>query len=306
MVSFDPKLHTQFEEVKKSGRSVALQNCFVKRSRFETDNFEIHVNNKSSIVSSPKKFKVSEDALTTSCCPELGTIEELKDLTEHQQLNVTGKIQSISVVEQLVKKGTGKQLSKQDFVIVDGTGACRGVAWEQHLGKLKVDSCYKIINATVRSFNGSKYISLGERSLLQDVEDIGYVVDESPFDGSGGITVMKAEIIAVIKIEAYASCRNCNGKVIQVGGIGECSKCSAKMKIGKWKNKNVARVILEDGEEKEHKLTIFDEVLQQIANLGGGTGANVDITEQLLSSPKLNYTIKGNETVSAVSRILDA
>ena len=116
VVSFDPKLHTQFEEVKKSGRSVALQNCFVKRSRFETDNFEIHVNNKSSIVSSPKKFKVSEDALTTSCCPELGTIEELKDLTEHQQLNVTGKIQSISVVEQLVKKGTGKQLSKQDFV----------------------------------------------------------------------------------------------------------------------------------------------------------------------------------------------
>ena len=56
-------------------------------------------------------------------------VEELKDLTEHQLITVTGQIQSISVVEQLTKKGTGKQLSKQDVILADGTGACRGVAW---------------------------------------------------------------------------------------------------------------------------------------------------------------------------------
>lgn len=90
VVSFDPKLHAQFEEVKKSGCSVALQNCYVKRSRFETDNVEIHVNNKSVIA---KRFKVSEDVQPrTSGCPELGTLEELKELTEHQQITVTGKV----------------------------------------------------------------------------------------------------------------------------------------------------------------------------------------------------------------------
>ena len=40
-VSFDPKLHAQFKEVKNLGCSVALQKCYVKRSRFEMDNVEI-------------------------------------------------------------------------------------------------------------------------------------------------------------------------------------------------------------------------------------------------------------------------
>ena len=30
-------------------------------------------------------------------------------------------------------------------------------------------------------------LSLGKGSLLQDVENIGYVADESPFDGNGEI-----------------------------------------------------------------------------------------------------------------------
>lgn len=112
---------------KKLECSVALENCYVKRSRFETDNSEIHINSKYSIVNSPKKFKLSEDVQRrTSGCPELGTLEELKDLSEHRQINVTGKVQSIFVVEHLVKKGTGKQLSKQDFDIANGTEGWHG------------------------------------------------------------------------------------------------------------------------------------------------------------------------------------
>lgn len=181
-------------------------------------------------------------------------------------------------MEQVVKKGIGKQLSKQDFVIADGTGTCRGVAWEQVVGKLKVDGCYKIMNATIQSFNGSKYLLLGEKSLVQDVEDIGYITDELSFDGNGGISVMKADVIAVIKIESYPSCQNCNGMVVEVRGIGKCSKCGTKIKMEKSKNKNVARVILEDDQGKEHKVTIFDDVVQQIANFG----EVVDISEHLL------------------------
>ena len=102
-----------------------------------------------------------------------------------------------------------------------------------------VDSSYNIMNAIVQSFNGSKYLSLSERSLLQDVKDIGYVTDELPLDEDGGIAVIKVEVVAVIKIEGYASCRNCNGKVVQVQGMGECNKCGTKMKIEKSKNKSV-------------------------------------------------------------------
>ena len=189
------------------------------------------------------------------CCPELQTLEELKDAAEHQQVAFTGKVLSCSAVEELVKKGAGKQLRKQDFVIADSTTSCRGMAWEQHLHQLKEDGSYKILNTTVRSFNGAKYFSLGDKAVVTTVGDVGdVVVDESTFDGSGGITVVQAEIVAVLKVETYIGCRNCNSKVTQVGAIGECTKCSAKMKITKCKSKHVGRVILEDSNGNEHKL----------------------------------------------------
>ena len=104
LVSFDPNLRNKLEEIRKSGGGLALQNCLVKR---KADNFELHVNNKSSVVSSPKKFKVSDDNVENGMsCPELRTLEELKDLAEHQRVSFTGKVISISGVEELVKKAT--------------------------------------------------------------------------------------------------------------------------------------------------------------------------------------------------------
>jgi len=59
MISFDPKLHEQFEEAQKSQSSVALKNCIVKRER--SNKLEILVNSKSSLIKSSKKFKVTEE-----------------------------------------------------------------------------------------------------------------------------------------------------------------------------------------------------------------------------------------------------
>ena len=118
---------------------------------------------------------------------------------------------------------------------------------EQQVNVLKEEDSYKFMNATVRSFNGSKYISLGEKSEIQKVKDIGDVVDKSVFDGNGELKVFRAEIVTVINVEMYSSCRNCNAKVSEAsGGIAMCSKCHSKMKLAKCGKKGVARVILED------------------------------------------------------------
>ena len=61
LVSFDPTLRTKFEDIRKSGGGVALENCMIKR-KAASEEFELHVNSKSSVVNSPKKFKLSEDA----------------------------------------------------------------------------------------------------------------------------------------------------------------------------------------------------------------------------------------------------
>ena len=303
LVSFDPTLRNKFEEIRKSGEGLALQNCFVKR---KADDFELHVNNKSSIISSPKKFKVSEESVENGVsCAELRTLEELKDLAEHQRVSFTGKVTSVSSVEELVKKSNGKSLRKQDFVIADTTESCRGVLWEEHLNQVEVDCSYRISNATVRSFNGAKYFSVGEQAVIKAVGDIGDIVDELVFDGNGGIVVVQGEIIVVIKIENYVGCKNCSSKVVQVGAVGECTKCGAKMKLGKCKSKYIARVIVEDVDGKEHRVTMFNEVLHQVVGFSSEVPCHTDgeIVDQLLSSPSLIYTIK-DETITSVSKIL--
>lgn len=51
--------------------------------------------------------------------------------------------------------------------------------------------------------------------------------------------------------------------------------------------KIVARVILEDEAEKEYKVTIFSEILEQIVNYAKSLTNSVDLVEQLLAAPKL-------------------
>ena len=214
VVSFDPKLRNQFEEAKKQHCGVALKNCVVKR-KLQTDNFEILMNSKSSVVKSPKKFKVEEqDVVSPSHCSELGTLEEIKDLSEHQQVTVSGKIQSVCAPDKITIKSSGKQLLKQEFVIADCTFVCRGVAWEQHVGSLKADQTYKLVGVTIRSFNGLKYISIGEKSRIEYRDDIGEVIEDEVATGTGGLKTVNAEVVAVMGIDTYASCRNCNGKVV--------------------------------------------------------------------------------------------
>ena len=61
-VSFDVKIKDEIEKIKSSGsESVVLQNCRIKKIG-NGDSYELVLSNKSSVASSPKKFKV-DDAL---------------------------------------------------------------------------------------------------------------------------------------------------------------------------------------------------------------------------------------------------
>ena len=51
----------------------------------------------------------------------------------------------------------------------------------------------KIISAMVPSFNGAKYVSLGEKSTIEQMNDIGDVLREViVYHGAGDVTVLKA------------------------------------------------------------------------------------------------------------------
>ena len=95
MVSFEPR--AEVEKANITQHQVAVSNCCVKRSRGNA--LEILDNNKSSIMSLPKKttrrWGKSTHKEVTSGCQDISTFEELKDLQEHQHINVVGKVQSV-------------------------------------------------------------------------------------------------------------------------------------------------------------------------------------------------------------------
>lgn len=301
LVSFEPNAQTS-----KAG--VALRNCAIKRSCV-SDNFEVHLNNKNGIVSSPKKFKVLEEEVTmhATCSSVLGTLEELKDVAEHQRISISGKVVAfLSPVEQIVMKGAGKHLSKRELKVADGTAACRCVIWENHIDQVEEDKCYTFENATVRSFNGAKYVSVGEKAIISAIDEIGYVVDDASCDETGGIVVVKAEIVEVVSMENYSSCRNCHGKVMESANqaIGECTKCGSKVKLMKSKRQNVARVILLEEGDKEYKVTMFGDVIENVVHISGQKcgNENGDVSELLVLSPQLSYTLNlKKETVCLVT-----
>ena len=67
---------------------------------------------------------------------------------------------------------------------------------------------------------------------LKKTEDIGEVVDDENVDDElGKVKVVDGEIVAIIAIDVYKGCRNCNAKVTASdanGVIRICENCNTK------------------------------------------------------------------------------
>jgi len=62
-------------------------------------------------------------------------------------------------------------------------------------------------------------------------------------------------------------------------------------------------VLVFDTNDKEHKVTMFDEVVQQVLGYGDAeSGENLD--DKLLTTPPLRYTIK-DEVITSVSKVIN-
>ena len=76
----------------------------------------------------------------------------------------------------------------------------------------------------------------------------------------------------------------------------QCMKCGAKAKLSKVGRNTAANVMIEDDAGKEHRVTMFDEVVQQVMK----DVQEGDVAEKLLSAPVMKYTISKKGIVSSV------
>ena len=188
----------------------------------------------------------------------------LAEVSDNQYVCLKGKVVSMFPIQEVSIKSSGKKWT----YIWQITQLCIGVVWEKQIKVIEDGKGYKLGNVTVRTFNGAKFISLGENCVVEEIEDIGNVVDEDPEGGVGRAKVVKADIVGIIgNVETYKSCRSCNGKVIETNALfGVCSKRNSKMKIARYSDHSVVNVMLPDENNKEYQVTMFNDIINQNFN----------------------------------------
>lgn len=91
-----------------------------------------------------------------------------------------------------------------------------------------------MIAARVRTFKGMNYLSLGQQSQIEIIEDIGDTanIEEDDLQDRGIVKKsIEGEIDAVIYTDEYEACMTCKSKVmIEDDIIAACSKCGIVMK----------------------------------------------------------------------------
>ena len=108
---------------------------------------------------------------------------------------------------------------------------------------------------------------------------------------------MKGEIVGVVGCDSYSSCKV---KVVEVSEVvGECSKCGIKVKMSRCTKSVAARLVVEDEAGKEHRVTAFNEVVDNI--IRGVDGS--DVSEKLLSVPMMKFTIVRDVIVSVSKEV---
>ena len=75
------------------------------------------------------------------------------------------------------------------------------------------------------------------------------------------------------------------------------------MKIARCNDHRVVNVLLLDENDKEYKVTIFNDIIDQILMFSTDAANDVseDIADKLLNAPVLYYTINQKDIVSSVS-----
>ena len=156
----------------------------------------MQANSQTIITSSPKRIKINEsttnDAETVKC-DDIKTLEQLKDINEHQYVSVTGKVTSLYLLRKSQSNQPEMNCEKETY-LSHQTAVYRCVAWESDIDILQKNKTYRIANATIRTFNGEKYMSIGEKFNITMILDIGEVIeDEIPQGASGRAKVVKSE-----------------------------------------------------------------------------------------------------------------
>lgn len=151
---------------------------------------------------SPRKFSLSNIVIK-----EVTPVSDLQLKNMYDRVSVRVKVNKVTEPTEVP---TGKK--KQD-VIVDSSGSCKCVLWEEKIESLNEGDSYLLKNFVVQEY-GTKYSSMAKEGCeIVAVKDIGETVDDDEVLQDENEVLTNAEIVGVASLEQYKSCLRCKGRV---------------------------------------------------------------------------------------------
>ena len=173
LAGFDSKKQEQLSLLLKEKEPVTINNCQLKQFKF-SDEIEIIITSTTKFAKSQEKFNITvEEASSSSASPI--TLDSVSKLQDFQNIIVRAKV--LTLKESLEVEPS---LLKQDIIIADATGTVRLTVWQQDTNQLCIGKSYVFDKVTVRSYDGSKYLTPPKSSWSYSTcDDIGSVEDEA-------------------------------------------------------------------------------------------------------------------------------
>lgn len=288
-VSFDVKAKDDIEAITKKGESVLMKNCDVKKSRVRADEWEIVMSQKSTVMNSPKKFKVDEGDLkvaTNATVQQLERLDGIENLAANcgNQVGIRGHIISVQKKE---VKSRDKVLQMEECMISDQKDkAFRLVLWEKSCGCLNEGKSYTISSVGVRAYQGVKYFSMSEDCEVKEIDRIADEVCDK-VDNRDKNRKVVGEISGIMSFVEFVACSMCDAKVCEMkNGIGQCNKCGLKQKMSKCHQSTSARLVIqEQGKTVKHNVSMFSSMIAKIVqhyDEVNGVDDALDTEEKLL------------------------
>ena len=169
----------------------------------------------------------------------------------------------------------------------------------------QVHALYQLKNVNARQYKGTKYLLIGKECEIQNIEDIGDVIDlENPIDDSDATTrTMEAEIVGAW-CSQYKGCASCKTKIESHNGvIAECCNCGMRMKILSCPKYCTSKIRVLEGSGNQTDLTIFNNILSTIVEDCETQDESAIKTKLLLLPGKLRFHIDTKNIVLSLSKL---
>ena len=228
-------------------------------------------------------------------------IKMITNMDHDTMITITGKV--LKVGEDVeIRAG----LVKRDVVIADNTGNVVVTLWQERRNEVKMNYSYKLANASIRQYNGEKYVSVTSNCRIEEVDDVGGVDEDGVQDFSDGYCTSKelkgCTIVMVTKYSNKLVCVCCGGSVVAVSDkFGRCGKCEGKQRLDRCTRVVSVHLVVKFGDRDEQmslnaSADIFKEILDNV-----NINKEKDVTEAMLLAPdniNLQYRPSTNTIIS--------